>query len=229
MRAPQPAVVVRPPELREVLRADVFHRVAPGETVWRLAKTYDVTPEEIMRANRIERPEDLKMGQQVRIPRAAPPNVFIPLYPSRKWQYIIIHHSATDSGDALTFHDSHFARGFDHGLGYHFVIDNGTLEKDDGYIEVSPRWLRQQDGAHCKASNMNAKGIGICLVGNFSRDQVSKKQLDSLVFLVDKLRRYYNIPFWRIMGHGQVAGAATECPGKNFPWEEFNRRLRSAR
>ena len=205
------------------IRKDVVHTVAPGETVWRLAKMYDVDVKDILRANKIKSPQDLKMGQDLRIPYAAPLKPFIPLYATSKWKYIVIHHSATDEGNALGFNTAHHQRGFDRGLGYHFVIDNGTRGKKDGQIEISPRWIKQQDGAHCKASNMNKKAIGICLVGNFSEDTVSSKQMDSLVFLVRMVQEYYNIPSSRIIEHGQVSGAQTECPGTKFSWQRFKR------
>ena len=72
---------------------------------------------------------------------------------------------------------------------------------------------------------MNDRGIGVCLVGNFSNEKVSAKQMNSLVFLVNKLRKYYKIPKNGILGHGQVVGANTECPGKKFPWRTFKRKL----
>lgn len=81
------------------------------------------------------------------------------------------------------------------------------------------------DGAHCKAGNMNSRGIGICLVGNFNIDNVSPKQMDSLVYLVNTLSRNYGIPAVNILGHGQVTGARTDCPGKKFPWREFSARV----
>jgi len=181
---------------------------------------YDVTIEDIMRANGLSDRERLERGQRLFIPKAAPLRPVIALYPSSKWKYIIIHHSATDEGTANSLYDIHNRRGFD-GLGYDFIIDNGTGEKKDGQIEVSGRWIKQIDGAHCRASGMNHQGIGICLVGNFSREDVSSRQMDSLVYLVNLLRHYYKIPRNRIMGHGQVPGAATECPGLRFPWKEF--------
>ncbi len=209
-----------------ILRKDIIHKVAPGETVWRIAKMYDIRIEDIMQANTLKKPKELKMGQSLLIPDAAPLEAVIPLYPSKKWRYIIIHHSATDEGCALHFHFAHHSRGFKRGLGYHFVINNGTREKDDGYIEISPRWLKQLNGAHCKASGMNKKGIGICLVGNFSKERISEKQMDSLLYLVNCLRKYYKISLKNIMGHGQVFGARTECPGKNFPFGKLKKQLK---
>ncbi len=211
-----------------IFRQDVFHAVAPAETLWCISRMYDVKIEDIVQANNLKDSTELEMGQRLLIPKAAPIRPVIPLYKTRKWKYIIIHHSATDEGDSLFLFKLHLKRGF-LGLGYDFVIDNGTLGKGDGQIEVSPRWIKQQDGAHCKAADMNFKGIGICLVGNFSKEKVSQKQMGSLVYLIKILRVYYNIPYRNIMGHGQVPGAKTECPGKRFPWKEFKDRLKGSK
>jgi len=208
-----------------VIRQDIYHVVAPGETLWRISKTYDVQIEDIMRANRLGNNDELTRGQSILIPSAAPARPVIPLFPSRKWQYIIVHHTATDEGSALLLDESHKNRGWN-GLGYHFLINNGTQGKPDGHIEASLRWIHQENGAHCRASNMNAKGIGIAIVGNCSNEKPSQKQLDTLVYTVNVLRKYYNIPTRNIMGHRDVPGANTECPGNSFPWQEFIRRLK---
>ena len=203
-----------------IMRQDVFHVVGPGETIWRISKMYDVRMEDVATANNLANLQDLKMGQRLLIPGAKPIRPVITLYPSTKWRYIIIHHSATEEGNALDIYKAHRSRGWET-VGYHFVIDNGSEGKNDGQIEAAPRWIKQQDGAHCKAAGMNSQGIGICLVGNFSRDNVSEKQLESLAYLVNILRRNYNIPTQNILGHSRVKGAKTECPGTKFPWEEF--------
>ncbi|MBD3427311.1 MAG: LysM peptidoglycan-binding domain-containing protein [Candidatus Omnitrophica bacterium] len=205
-------------------RGAVYHSVAPGETLWRISKMYDVDIETIRKTNRIYDVRDIEIGTRLRIPGAVKRRHVITLYPSHKWKYIIIHHSATDIGNSEHFNTAHLNRGW-RGVGYHFVIDNGTCGKDNGQIETSPRWLKQENGAHCKADRMNERGIGICLVGNFSKERVSPAQMGSLVYLVNKLRKYYHIPKDHIIGHGQVRGANTECPGKKFPWKNFYSRL----
>jgi len=210
----------------EIFRQDVVHEVGPGETVWRISKMYDVSIENIVRVNNLSDATQLEKGQRLIIPSAAPMRSIIPLYPNDMWKYIIIHHSATDVGNALSFDYMHSHKRLWKGLGYHFVIDNGTGETKEGHIEVSPRWLHQEYGAHCKADEMNYRGIGICLVGNFNDGKISEEQMDSLAYLVDVLKKYYNIPDSNILGHGQVNGAKTDCPGKNFPWAEFRSRLR---
>lgn len=205
-----------------------YHYVAPGETLWRIARMYDVDVETLKEANNIRNVRDIDIGKKLYIPGASSRKDVITLYPSKKWEYIIIHHSATDEGNSQQFNAAHLKRGWQ-GVGYHFIIDNGTSGKADGQIETTPRWIKQQSGAHTKASGMNDKAIGICLVGNFSEDTVSRKQMDSLVYLTSKLSAYYNIPESRVMGHGQVPGANTECPGKRFPWSRFKSDLRAAR
>jgi len=204
----------------------VIHTVAPAETFWRISKMYNVPVSTIIQTNHMKSSDKLKMGQKLVIPQASPLKPVVSLYPSRKWKYIIIHHSATDKGNSLAVHKMHLKKGWDKGVGYHFVIDNGTSGKQDGQIEMSPRWIKQEDGAHCKASGMNAKAIGICLIGNFNNERVSREQMESLVYLTNKLRRYYHIPVRRIIPHGQVDGAATECPGKHFPWKKFLDKLK---
>lgn len=209
-------------------RMDAVHTVGPGETLWRIGKMYDVPVNDIVQANNLSSAESLKMGQSLTIPMAAQLKPVITLYPSDKWKYIIIHHSGTEDGSALQFHRWHLNKGWDKGVGYHFVIDSAQSGKQDGQLESTPRWIKQEDGAHCKAGDMNTRGIGICLVGNFDNDEVSEKQMESLVSLVNRLRRHYKIPLNRIMGHGEVSGARTQCPGRRFPWREFIERLQAA-
>src|SRR5687768_8035868 len=61
--------------------------------------------------------------------KAYVPSNWIPSAPARRWNWIVIHHSATDNGSATSFDRSHRARGWD-GMGYDFVIDNGRGAQD---------------------------------------------------------------------------------------------------
>jgi N-acetyl-anhydromuramyl-L-alanine amidase AmpD len=204
---------------------DVYHIVGPSETLWRISKTYDVDMKTLMRVNHLKNPNEIKNGQKLLIPRTLGPRPVIPLYPTRRWSYIVIHHTATEDGNAHSLDNLHHKRGFWNGLGYHFLIDNGTDGKASGQIEVGPRWVKQMDGAHANANGMNQIGIGIALVGNFSETNVSKGQFDSLLFLVKTLQKYYRIPPQNVIRHQDVPGKVTECPGNYFPWGEFKRRL----
>jgi N-acetylmuramoyl-L-alanine amidase len=132
---------------------------------------------------------------------------------------IIIHHSATNNGNAAIFDKQHREENHWEGVGYDFVIGNGT-DSGDGQVEVTFRWRGQLTGAHCKTPNNwgNEKGIGICLVGNFDYTSPTVRQMQSLVKLVRFLQNQYRIPKSRIYGHGTTPGArVTDCPGRRFP------------
>lgn len=211
-----------------VAREDLYHEVGPMETLWRIATMYGVDQQQIIQVNHITDPTKLAIGQKLLIPQAASVRSVIPLYDVRPWEYIVIHHTATDTGNATTVNAIHHQRGFWYGLGYHFLIDNGTKGKEIGQIEAGPRWIKQMDGAHCNAAGMNEHGIGIALVGNYSETYVPEKMLSQLVYLVNVLRAHYGIPIENVVGHRDVPGKHTECPGNNFPWNEFIRRLRAS-
>lgn len=220
-----PLLVAQPIQPAYEIRRDFYHEVGPLETLWRISKMYNVDQQAVINANRLKNPSAIKIGQKLLIPRAGQQRSVVPLYSSRSWSYIVIHHTASEAGNALTVDRAHHTRGFMDGLGYHFLIDNGTLGKGEGQIEAAPRWIKQMNGAHCNAAGMNENGIGISLVGNFSETRVPERQLESLVFLVNLLRNHYHISPDHILRHGDVPGKNTECPGLNFPWREFKKRL----
>jgi len=220
----------------EFVSRGIYHVVQARETLYRISKDYGVSLDAIKRANRIKDASRIQKGTRLFIPKAQqfqPMRLTkkglpkIPLYKNTgRWKYIVIHHTATLTGDKQTIEDLHKRRGFGE-LGYHFVIDNGTSGRPQGLVEVGSRWYKQKHGAHAKANNMNEKGIGIALIGNFSEEEISREQLMATVQTVDILRRHYGIPTSRILGHRQVKGAATECPGKYFPWDEFEYYLKT--
>lgn len=145
---------------------------------------------------------------------------------SSRWTTIVIHHSATDGGGARRFDRYHRkSNGWDE-LGYHFVIGNGT-DTPDGYVEVGSRWRKQKHGAHCKTRGNyhNEHGIGICLVGDFTKTKPTRKQLASLNELVSFLCGTSDIPSRRVTTH-RAATKKTQCPGQNFDLAALRRSLR---
>lgn len=204
---------------------DVYHVVGPSETLWRISKTYGVEMNSILAANNISDPSLLKNGQRLLIPGTTGPRPMIPLFPAKRWTHIVIHHTATHDGDAYSIDQLHHKRGFWNGMGYHFLVNNGTKGKMDGQIQVGPRWIKQMDGAHCNTAGMNEKGIGISVVGNYSERRLTQAEFESMVFLVRTLKDYYRIPNSNIVRHSDVPGKNTECPGNYFPWAEFKRRV----
>jgi hypothetical protein len=131
----------------------------------------------------------------------------------REWRYIVVHHSATASGSAKSFHAEHLKRKWD-GLGYHFVIGNGR-GMGDGEIEFGFRWPKQREGAHAGNDLFNQHGIGVCLVGDFSKGRPTTRQMQSLRRLCDFLSAYCAISPENLRLH--LDFRQTECPGKYFP------------
>jgi lipoprotein NlpD len=68
-RQVSPGVSLRPHH-REPALVIVRHRVEPGQTLYRIARTYGLTPEELATANRLEDPRALSVGQELVIPGA---------------------------------------------------------------------------------------------------------------------------------------------------------------
>ena len=99
---------------------------------------------------------------------------------------IVVHHSASMHGNADAVREWHLARGFDD-IGYHFVITReGAIEKG--------RSLDYQ-GAHTRAKGKNRSGIGICIIGDSTKEPFSQNQLFALFNLVNALRWRYKKDF----------------------------------
>jgi len=145
-----------------------------------------------------------------------------------RWQFIVVHNSGTRQGNARVFDYYHkHVRRMQNGLAYHFVIGNGT-STGNGQIEVGDRWCRQINGGHVHSDYLNNISLGICLVGDFNRDQPTRAQLDACEELIRYLRdrcgktergtipvkphREMNPPRW-----------PTDCPGDDFPYSWFRR------
>jgi hypothetical protein len=146
----------------------------------------------------------------------------------RRWQFIVVHNSGTRQGNARVFDYYHrHVRRMQNGLAYHFVIGNGT-STGNGQIEVGDRWRRQINGGHVHSDYLNNISLGICLVGDFNRDQPTRAQLDSCEELIRYLRERCgkidrgNIP---VRPHREMNPPrwATDCPGDAFPYSWFRR------
>lgn len=174
-------------------------------------------------------PEVVKPEQKVTNNNYDGPRYWLPPAGVEKnWTAIVIHHSATDTGNSAIFDKWHREGNHWEGVGYDFVIGNGT-DSGDGQVEVTFRWKEQIAGAHCggTAGNWaNKDGIGICLVGNFDRKAPTAKQMQSLLELIRFLQRRYKIPKSRIYGHKTTPGArVTNCPGNKFPMSKLKSML----
>ena len=146
----------------------------------------------------------------------------------RRWQYIVVHNSGTRQGNAAAFDYYHrHVRRMQNGLAYHFVIGNGT-STGNGQIEIGNRWRRQINGGHVHSDYLNNIALGICLVGDFNRDQPTRAQLECC----EELIRYLRLRCGKIGNHYAIVRPhremnpprwATDCPGDDFPYSWFRR------
>lgn len=114
---------------------------------------------------------------------------------------IVIHHSATDTGDANSFRKHHVEKNGWDDIGYHAVIT------PDGTCQIG----RHIDaiGAHAGSRDplkRNRYSIGICLVGT---DSFSQAQLATLAQLVTELCQRYGIQ----PNQDTIVAHHEECPG----------------
>jgi hypothetical protein len=145
-----------------------------------------------------------------------------------RWQLIVVHNSGTRQGNARVFDYYHrHVRHMQNGLAYHFVIGNGT-STGNGEVEIGDRWRRQINGGHVHSDYLNNIAIGICLVGDFNRDQPSRAQLECCEELIRYLRQRcgkIDNHFPLVKPHREVNPPrwATDCPGDAFPYSWFRR------
>ncbi len=146
----------------------------------------------------------------------------------RRWQFIVVHNSGTRQGSARIFDYYHrHVRRMQNGLAYHFVIGNGT-STGDGEIEIGDRWRRQINGGHVHSDYLNNIALGICLVGDFNRDQPTRRQLEACEELINYLRKRcgkIDAHYAVVRPHRDVNPPqwATDCPGDAFPYSWFRR------
>jgi hypothetical protein len=141
-----------------------------------------------------------------------------------RWKFIIVHNSGTRQGSARVFDYYHrHVRRMKNGLAYQFVIGNGTSTRN-GQIEIGERWIKQMRGGHVHSDYMNNIGLGICLVGDFNRDQPTRAQLEACEELIRYLQERCGSKM-QVRPHREVNPPrwATDCPGDVFPYSWFSR------
>lgn len=130
----------------------------------------------------------------------------------RKPNFIIIHHTAQDS---LQQTIKTFTK-LEAQVSSHYVIS------DDGkVIQMLNDYLRAWhagNGSWGKNTDINSTSIGIELDNN-GTEVFSEAQINSLLALLTKLKKDYNIPAQNIIGHADIAPTRKKDPSALFPWK----------
>jgi N-acetylmuramoyl-L-alanine amidase len=129
----------------------------------------------------------------------------------RKPNFIIIHHTAQDSIQQTikTFTVTRTQ------VSAHYVIadDGSVVQMLNDYLRA---WHAGR-GSWGKDTDINSSSIGIELDNN-GTEVFSEPQITSLMALLSKLKKEYNIPTQNIIGHSDIAPTRKNDPSVLFPW-----------
>lgn len=171
-------------------------------------KLYRKQVKEYAKAIRTE-PKEVYFSDSARIPAYW---VGTTNFNMRKPSYVIIHHTAQNSCEQTlkTFTLTRTA------VSAHYVIcKDGTLH------HMLNDYLRAWHGGIGKWGNLsdiNSASIGIELDNN-GFEPFDSLQLNSLISLLTRLKRSYNIPAANFIGHGDIAPTRKNDPNYRFPWK----------
>ncbi|MES2239931.1 MAG: N-acetylmuramoyl-L-alanine amidase [Bacteroidota bacterium] len=130
----------------------------------------------------------------------------------RKPNFIIIHHTAQDSIQQTI---NTFTKPYSQ-VSAHYVI-----AKDGHVVQMLNDYLRAWHAGVSswgKNTDINSSSIGIELDNNGS-EAFSEAQITSLMALLSKLKKDYNIPTQNIIGHSDIAPTRKNDPSALFPWK----------
>ena len=119
---------------------------------------------------------------------------------------ILLHHADASECTAEDIHSWHLAKDWS-GAGYHFLV-----RKDGSIYILRPE---QYVGAHARGSNSDS--IGICFEGRYNIETMPEAQIKAGQELIAYIKNKYSITL--VQKHSDVC--ATDCPGKNFPFEQI--------
>lgn len=130
----------------------------------------------------------------------------------RKPNFVIIHHTAQESLEQTikTFTLSRTQ------VSAHYVIadDGKVIQMLNDYL----RGWHAGSGSWGKNFDINSTSIGIELDNN-GIEPFSTAQVESLLQLLDKLKKKYNIPAQNFIGHSDITPTRKSDPSKLFPWK----------
>lgn len=132
----------------------------------------------------------------------------------RRPNFVVIHHTAQNSTDHTlktftmpkTQVSAHYVIGRD-GKVYHMLNDN----------------LRAWHGGNSRWGNntdLNSSSIGIELDNN-GAEPFSEEQINSLLEVLEMLKKNHGIPAANFIGHSDIAPTRKNDPNRTFPWKRL--------
>ncbi|MDI6860401.1 MAG: peptidoglycan recognition family protein [Caldisericia bacterium] len=144
-----------------------------------------------------------------------------------KIEYIVVHHSGIKNGENDPYivwesikrnHQAKYKSRYPWYIAdYHFAIT-----KDLRIFNGNPISL---PAFHSGDDYINFRSLAICFFGNFDLEILDRKQFELGVLKITELAKDFSIPVKRILRHCDIV--PTNCPGRNFPFEELKERVQS--
>jgi N-acetylmuramoyl-L-alanine amidase len=132
----------------------------------------------------------------------------------RKPNFVIIHHTAQNScGQTYKTFTTATTQ-----VSAHYVIcrDGTVTQMLNDYLRA---W-HAGAGKWGNLSDINSSSIGIELDNNGS-ENFSEEQINSLLHLLERLKKAYNIPTSNFIGHADIAPTRKVDPSRFFPWQKL--------
>lgn len=133
----------------------------------------------------------------------------------RRPNFVVIHHTAQNSCDQ-TLTTFTLARTQ---VSAHYVIC-----KDGSVHHMLNDLLRAHHAGVSRWGNnldLNSSSIGI-EIDNNGFETFTGEQISSLLTLLDRLKKAYNIPTANFIGHADIAPGRKVDPNRNFPWQQLS-------
>jgi N-acetylmuramoyl-L-alanine amidase len=131
----------------------------------------------------------------------------------RRPNYVIIHHTAQNSCEETL--ETFTTTGTREVSAHYVICKDGTVH------HMLNDLLRAHHAGVSKWGNttdLNSSSIGIELDNN-GFESFSEAQINSLLLLLDRLKKAYSIPASNFIGHGDIAPTRKNDPNWRFPWK----------
>jgi N-acetylmuramoyl-L-alanine amidase len=132
----------------------------------------------------------------------------------RKPNFVIIHHTAQNSCDQTL---KTFTRVASKVSAHYVICKDGTVH------HMLNDYLRAWQAGISKwgnATDINSLSIGI-EIDNNGFEPFTDEQINSLLQLLDRLKRAYSIPATNFIGHSDIAPGRKVDPNRYFPWKKL--------
>lgn len=144
-------------------------------------------------------------------------NVFVGTtnFSMRKPSYVIIHHTAQNSCDQTL---KTFTLPRTQVSAHYVICKDGTVHHMlNDYLRAHHAGTSKWGGA----IDINSSSIGIELDNN-GYDIFDERQVNSLIQLLERLKKSFNIPAANFIGHGDIAPTRKNDPNWRFPWKTLS-------